>query len=572
MKVFLVTSGRDTTAYFVLGNRVTLVHVSEYVYYDGRIDYTQFNYIQDTRTEEFSTNHELKAICEQRHKRWSGADVTGIKEIPFSAVEADLRCEVLEVLRERMFGRPFGGNYILSNTKSVNVRRRQMEIEPWVFGVDKKVRSTCATLGELICQVKRGDEDPDEKLRKIAQLADEIESYVPGIKQKIEHLDIGLEKATCGHLEITGDTLRVANSRGRLNDTCCQFCYEDSDIVVYCIDDGYRHWRDDVYHWESDDEYHLTEEEDNYNDSDEGGSDPNHRLDYSSDVMHHLSKDVSFTSTAHGDFHMGVELETAAREYEVLKTRVLTVRQELGEDYLVCKYDGSVGEMSMEWVTRPTNLATHIKKFGDWKSTDGLVAWNNRSCGMHIHIDSQAFTALTLGKMIQFYNKEENADFIRSIAGRHPSRDSQAGEYAALDSSQVVRSPTHALKGKDPSRYRMINCENLSPRECQRLGLDTRYGDSNTVEIRIFRASLKKERLLAQIEFAHAAVMFCRVTSYRELTDKVFLKWLRTSAGMYPNLAKWFNVNHRHGSTVTKTDPIAQAAESSQPELFAQAA
>lgn len=571
MKVLLVTSGRDTTAYFVLGHRVTLVHVGDDTYYDGRIEQRHFNYIQDTRTEEFSTEQELRHLCAQRHARWAGVDVTGIKTIPFLSVDVSIRCELLQVLRERMFGRPYNTPYILALTKTVNARRRELEVEPWVADTYKKVRRTCTSLGKLIGQAKRGDDDPDV-LRQICDMADDIEVYAVGIKPNIQELDIGLEVATCGHLEICGDTLRIANSRGRLTDTCCQTCYEDSDVVVYCIDDGYRHWRDDVYYWESDDEYHLTEEQDDYNDNDEGGADPNYRLDYSSDVMCYLSKDESFKSTAHGDFHMGVELETAAREREVLNTRVATVRQELGEDYLVCKYDGSVGEFSMEWVTRPTNLATHIKKFGDWKSTDGLVAWNNRSCGMHIHIDSQAFTALTLGKMIQFYNKEENADFIRSIAGRHPSRDSQASEYAALDDSRVVHSPTRALKGKDPSRYRMINCENLSVSESRRLGLDMRHGDSNTVEIRIFRASLKKERLLAQIEFAHAAVMFCRVTSYRELTDKVFLKWLRTSAGMYPNLAKWFNVNHRHGSTVTNTDPIANAAQSNQPELFAQAA
>jgi hypothetical protein len=438
-----------------------------------------------------------------------------------------------------------------------------------------RTRSSNKKLGDMVRRAVRqyrDDCDVDsDLLSDICDLAND-DSFNDGIRIKIAAAVPPLLAATCGHLCIEDDAKPVADHNGRLRDTACSTCHDDTDVVVYCVDDGNYHWRDNVYYWESDDEYHLREEEEDYDDDEGSDHDPDRRLDYSVDVMRFLCKDMSFKSSVHGDFHMGIELETAAKDHDTLYSKVIEVRRELGEDYLVCKYDGSVGEMSLEWVTRPTSLKDHIEKLGGWQSTNGLVAWNNRSCGMHVHIDSQAFTALTLGKMIQFYNAEANTDFIRAIAGRHPRRDSQAEEYASLDDSRVMASPNAALKGKDPSRYRMINCENLSASECQRLGLSTRWGDSNTVEIRIFRASLKKERLLAQVEFAHAVVMFCRVTSYRDLTQSSFLKWLKTSAGLYPNLAKWFNVNHRHGSTATNTDPLAKAAQGSQPELFAQAA
>ena len=435
----------------------------------------------------------------------------------------------------------------------------------------KQMRSSYRKLGLLVAKAIRQASDEgeaDSRLRMdICEAGNDI--YRDAVRSRIAAVVPGITLASCGHMELDEDLHDVADGNGRLRDTACNSCYEDSDVVVYCVDDGNHHWRDNVYYWDSDDEYHLREEEDDESDSDD---DPNRRLDYGVDVMRFLCKDMSFKSSAHGDFHMGIELETAAKDYDTLHSKVIEVRRELGEEYLVCKYDGSVGEYSLEWVTRPTSLKDHIEKLGGWQSTTGLVAWNNRACGMHVHIDSQAFTALTLGKMIQFYNSEANTDFIRAIAGRHPRRDNQAEEYAALDSSSVLASPKAALKGKDPSRYRMINCENLSYSESKRLGLDSRHGESNTVEIRIFRASLKKERLLAQVEFAHAVVMFCRVTSYRDLTQASFLKWLKVSAGLYPNLAKWFNINHRHGSTVTNTDPIAKAAQGSQPELFAQAA
>ena len=64
----------------------------------------------------------------------------------------------------------------------------------------------------------------------------------------------------------------------------------------------------------------------------------------------------------------------------------------------------------------------------------------------------------------------------------------------------------------------------------------------NTIELRVFRASLKKARLLAQIEFTHAAVMFVRSASYRDLTHGAFKGWLARSYVLYPHLAAWYEV------------------------------
>jgi hypothetical protein len=167
---------------------------------------------------------------------------------------------------------------------------------------------------------------------------------------------------------------------------------------------------------------------------------------------------------------------------------------------------------------------------------------------MHIHIDSHAFTQMTLGKFIMFINDRNNMEFIRKIAGRHPERDDQARTYAAAESQDVLINPSKAVKGKSYERYRMVNLQNLSVRESNRLGFGNRFdeGRYDTVEVRIFRASLKKERLLAQIEFTHAAVMFCRVASWRELNQTTFLKWLKGSAaGLYPHLADWYGVRRR---------------------------
>ena len=179
---------------------------------------------------------------------------------------------------------------------------------------------------------------------------------------------------------------------------------------------------------------------------------------------------------------------------------------------------------------------------------------------MHIHIHSKAFTGLTLGKFLMLVNSDSNALFIRHIAGRHPLHDSQARDYCASESQEVLDNPVHAIKGKSSSRYRMVNCENLTRSERDRLGLTCEIFKSyNTIELRIFRASLKKARLLAQIEFAHALVMFCRVASWRDLIQTEyrdwsgnrnlkqpsFIKWLKNTNNQYPHLCDWYGIRRR---------------------------
>jgi len=244
------------------------------------------------------------------------------------------------------------------------------------------------------------------------------------------------------------------------------------------------------------------------------------------------------------------------------------VRSRLGSDYCIIKSDGSLPHNGFEVVTSPQGLSVHIDKFKTWEIDPAYRAWNTGKCGMHVHIDSRAFTQLTVGKFLMFINSSGNVDFIRKIAGRHPSVDDQARSYCAAEHQSTLTNPKKAVKGKSGERYRMVNMMNLGSREAKRLGLnmDNSYnGKYNTVELRIFRASLKKERLLAQIEFTHASVMFCRVASWRDLNGTSFVKWLKTVAGQYPALVKWYGVRNVHTSVPTVTAPAQDTCSDAVP-------
>ena len=370
------------------------------------------------------------------------------------------------------------------------------------------------------------------------------------------NLDLELTLCDCGHFERTEDTHGV----GRRGDiTWCHSCFEDDAVYVQDRDE---YWpRDDAYEHDDGDYYSYEQE---YEDEDDGeNEEPDNLMSYSTNVLKHVEPDHSIVSSPTGNFLMGIEFEMITEGY--VSKAVDDVRKQLGESYCVCKSDGSLASGGLEIVTAPRGLVEHIERFKKWDVHSDYRAWDKKCCGMHIHIDSRAFTEMTLGKFLMLINSDNNVDFIRKIAGRHADRDEQARNYCASEHQSTLTNPKQAIKGKSSERYRMVNLQNLrTGAECKRLGFDEYQYDGkyNTVELRIFRASLKKERLLAQIEFTHAAVMFCRVASWRELNQVTFLKFLKSSSSLYPNLADWYGVRRRTAPCLTGK----QTTCSDQPE------
>ena len=384
------------------------------------------------------------------------------------------------------------------------------------------------------------DFDTGDLIYKLRNLYNIRRSFITSeALERYEELGFGeIVRCDCGHLELQEDSQTVRS------ETWCHNCFEDDAVHVEDVDE---YWpRDDAYFHESDDLYYSYEETRDYDDDEDDGE-PQALMGYSTNVLRHIEPDRSIQSSKFGNFTMGVELEMCAGGRSSVDEAVADVRARLGEDYVICKSDGSLPSDGFEVVTAPRGLDEHIRRFKAWDVKPTYRAWNAKQCGLHVHVDSRAFTPMTLGKFLMFINADCNADFIRSLAGRHPKIDDQARSYCAAEDQDVITDPLKAVKGKGANRYRMVNVTNMDRDELIRLGLNWRQYDTsgrkfNTVELRIFRASLKKERLLAQIEFAHAAVMFVRAASYRDLTEGAFKGWLAKSHVLYPHLAAWYEV------------------------------
>jgi hypothetical protein len=200
------------------------------------------------------------------------------------------------------------------------------------------------------------------------------------------------------------------------------------------------------------------------------------------------------------------------------------------------KDDGSLSD-GFEVVTHPHTLTEYQSNF-NWEfipklKREGYRSWNTDTCGLHVHVSRTAFgeglvpwnspnrdqlilkkQAHELRFMKLIYDNQRQVERIAGRSGNH---------YATFgDKGRLV----HKLKfgTQSDGRYSAINTANDS-----------------TLEVRVFKGSLRKERVLSALEFVAASVEYTRdlkVTSRNQA-----LSWLRFTAYVsdnletYPNLA-----------------------------------
>lgn len=423
----------------------------------------------------------------------------------------------------------------------------------------RTVKTLMGQFAEQLRFALNGDIDEDE-LEPVISLLNQVARYSGSLRDRLLNhwntavsSEMELVLANCGH--ICRDLETHDTNDGRV----CEECFDEH--YVHCEDtDDYR-LRNHVYYHEDDEVYRT------YEDVAQGSLYAAGRLSNWGASTAELMHDKSFVPSHHGDFTMGIELEVEATRSRYGRVQEAHAAFNGGSNkklYAMFKSDGSLNsEYGFEIVTAARRLGDHIAKFKGWNPT-GLRSWDAGNCGMHVHIDSRAFTGLTLGKFLMFYNMPENMEFIRDIAGRHPNKDSGAANYARAISGSATVNPVVC---KDPdeneSRYRMVNVTNLTSDEQDRLGITVERcskGNYSTVEVRIFRGTLRKDRLLAQIEFAHASVAFCRVASWQELDGEAFKHWLSKTEG-YPHLRRWFGAHRARNKNYTKAANLLPAAE-----------
>jgi hypothetical protein len=227
-----------------------------------------------------------------------------------------------------------------------------------------------------------------------------------------------------------------------------------------------------------------------------------------------------------GKYHLGFELEVEESDgNDADNNYIASLIEGKLRDRVYMKYDGSL-DAGFEVVTHPHTLEEYHNNF-DWSFLSTLVSgnfvsWNNSNCGFHVHISRKAFDAPS-GYQAEVSHKMRFTKFIydnqyqvERIAGR------KANDYASFgDKGQILRKVLH--NDQRNGRYEVVNV----------------YND-HTYEIRIFKGSLRKARLLSNIEFVHAVCEYTRnmkvVAKHTPFAWSRFVKFVTDNEIQYPNL------------------------------------
>ena len=162
-------------------------------------------------------------------------------------------------------------------------------------------------------------------------------------------------------------------------------------------------------------------------------------------------------------------------------------------DHFIMKHDGSLNSEGIEIVTHPASLAFHRFELGWDEITQtainhGYKSHDTTTCGLHVHIGREALQIDTPDKLVVLVDRLWNNLVTFS---RREYR--QLDDWAKKPNSEVTEADTPEIrkdkldKVKSRGRYQAVNLRNDS-----------------TVEIRIFRGTLKTNTIIATLHIPTA--------------------------------------------------------------------
>ena len=222
------------------------------------------------------------------------------------------------------------------------------------------------------------------------------------------------------------------------------------------------------------------------------------------------------------NLYFGIELEI--EHVEGYKENA-DMAEELEHDSLYFKEDGSLSD-GFEIVTHPMSYQ-YLKEQKEFFAgifnaliSDGYRSYNTNTCGIHIHLSKKAFSTIHLYKFLKMFYDPKHFDFIKTISQRDCDTTRGCCQWGRdnehIDNSKVINK-AKVKRGGD--RYTAVNISNR-----------------DTIEIRIFRGTLKIESFYKNIEFIMAVYNYTLECSINNTTPKHFINYVSNNRKSYKNL------------------------------------
>ncbi len=186
--------------------------------------------------------------------------------------------------------------------------------------------------------------------------------------------------------------------------------------------------------------------------------------------------------------------------------------QAAGGDHIYIKEDGSLSNDGMEIVTHPATLDYHMRHFPWQDICDAALYHGYRShdtdtCGLHIHASRSLFgntdieQDLTIAKIMLLIDRWYDTKIVK-FARRDISKMRRWADKPNVDIRPGDNDADAVQKSKKTAtdRYKAVNLCNYS-----------------TVEFRFFRGTLKRDTIIASIQWVDTIIQYCRNTALKDL-------------------------------------------------------
>ncbi len=272
-----------------------------------------------------------------------------------------------------------------------------------------------------------------------------------------------------------GERYWLDEDAGDENTYLCRRCYDRN--YTHCDRCGrLLHWDDACYECDDSEDRPLCEE---------CVRDNERVMDY-----YYKPEPIFF---GRGDRYFGVELEIdEAGESDDAAAQLMGVANQR-DNHLYCKHDGSLND-GIELVSHPMTLKYHLETM-PWANvlktavSLGYLSHQCGTCGLHVHVNRSAFGAhekdqdAAIARILFFVENHWN-ELLRFSRRTQRQMDQWAARYGRKDDPKAFLG--HA-KSRSMSRYTCVNLTN-----------------SETVEFRMFRGTLKLNTFLATLQMVNA--------------------------------------------------------------------
>lgn len=229
-----------------------------------------------------------------------------------------------------------------------------------------------------------------------------------------------------------------------------------------------------------------------------------------------------------GELQMGLEIEVepAPNGANCSAIAASDTVDDLGEGRLYCKPDGSLDYGGFEIVSHPGTLGHHMYVMR-WKRLlkavrkTGRRSHDARHCGLHVHVGRKELGETTadrarvirMVKVVMSLYKREMTVFSRRTSGQIdqwapiPTYHWLSRDMTVEDLRSNANYYLETYNSNHGARYTAVNVTNES-----------------TVEIRIFRGTLKRDTLIASLQLVNNLFEWCMDHDWNDVLNSTFVE------------------------------------------------